>query len=236
LIIQISSIRHQATSNQHQASSNQQPATSNQQPASTISIMISIINRIHYNSPVILTFSLLALAVHLINAFLISQFTYDFFLVRSSMSLLNPLDYFRLVSHVLGHSGWRHLFSNLTYILLLGPLLEEKYGSSMILLMIFLTALFTGIINILLFSTGLLGASGIVFMLIILASVADIKEGTIPLTFVLVAGIFIGSEVFKGFRYDNISQMAHIAGGSCGAVFGFIFAKPLKENRFLRKF
>ncbi len=188
-------------------------------------------SRIQYNSPVILTFSVIVVMIHLVNSVLIQEFTLRYFVVRPSMSLLNPLDYFRLVSHVLGHGSWRHLFGNLTYILLLGPLLEEKYGSLSILVMMLLTALFTGIINVLIFSTGLLGASGIVFMLIILASIADIKQGSIPLTFILVAGIFIGTEVFNAFYNDNISQMAHVVGGSLGAAFGFALAKPLEKLR-----
>ena len=178
--------------------------------------------RLQYNSPTILTFSLIAVAVHLLDTVSGSQFTRTFFTVRSTMSFVNPLDYFRLVSHVIGHSSWGHLFGNLTFILLLGPILEEKYGSFRILIMIILTGLITGIINVMFFSTGLLGASGIVFMLIILASIVDMKAGSIPLTFVLVASIFIGTEVVNSLKADHISQMAHIVGGGSGALFGFI--------------
>jgi membrane associated rhomboid family serine protease len=185
-------------------------------------------SKIQYNSPVILTFSLIAVLVHTVN-YAIPDFTKSYFVVWPSVSLINPLDYFRLVSHVIGHSGWGHLINNLTFILLLGPILEEKYGRLSILFMIMITGLVTGIINILFFSTGLLGASGIVFMLIILASMADIREGSIPLTFILVAGIFISNEVLNAFKDDNISQMAHIIGGGMGAVFGFVFSHPKKQ-------
>jgi len=181
--------------------------------------------RIQYNSPVILTFSIVVVIVHLLDWTVFPKLTYNFFVVRPTISLFNPLDYFRLFSHILGHANWKHLFGNLTYILLLGPILEEKYGSPLILLMILFTALFIGIINVLFFSKGLLGASGIVFMLIILVSVVDMKQGSIPLTFILVAGIFISTEIVNAFRHDNISQMAHIMGGALGAAFGFIFSE-----------
>jgi len=177
--------------------------------------------RVEYNAPVILTFSLLALLIHIINVFFIPNFTIHFFLVKPTMDLLNPLDYFRLVSHVLGHSSWNHLFSNLVLILLLGPILEEKYGSRKFIFMIFVTALSTGLINILFLSTGLLGASGIAFMFIILASIVGRKNNAIPLTFILVAVIFFGTEVTRAFQVNNISQTAHIVGGICGAAFGF---------------
>jgi membrane associated rhomboid family serine protease len=184
------------------------------------------VKRIEYNSPVILTFSLIAVVLRLADAVLANEISISWFAIGSTISFTNPADYFRLVSHVLGHSGWRHLFNNLTFILLLGPILEEKYGSVTILEMIVITAVITGVVNVIFFPTGLMGASGIVFMLIILASIVDIKKGTIPMTFILVAGIFIGMEIFKMFREDQISQMAHIIGGTMGAAFGFIMARP----------
>jgi membrane associated rhomboid family serine protease len=83
----------------------------------------------------------------------------------------------------------------------------------------------TGIINVLVFSKGLLGASGIVFALIILASIVNMRRDSIPLSFVLVSVIFIGGELTQVFRQDNISQTAHIVGGIVGAVFGFQLAR-----------
>ena len=55
--------------------------------------------------------------------------------------------YFRLVSHVIGHGSWEHLLGNFAIILLIGPILEEKYGSGQLLWMIFFTALVTGLVN-----------------------------------------------------------------------------------------
>jgi membrane associated rhomboid family serine protease len=179
--------------------------------------------RITYNSPVILTFALCAIAVLFIDR-LSEGFIDRFFMAPSRISWETPVDYFRLASHILGHSDWAHLFGNLVYILLLGPILEEKYGSLSLLLMILFTAFVTGITNVTFFSSGLMGASGIVFMLIILVSIVDIKSGTIPLTFILVACFFIGTEALNALRNDQIAQMAHIIGGVTGAIFGFSFA------------
>ena len=186
--------------------------------------------RIHYNSPVILTFSIIAVLVFILSAIFSSGITGTFFAVGSSFSFANPLDYFRLVSHVIGHASFQHLFSNLTLILLLGPILEEKYGSSTILSIMGVTALSTGIINVLLFSTGLLGASGIVFAFIILVSIVNMRRDSIPLSFILVSIIFIGGELLQVFQRDNISQTAHIVGGVIGAVFGFYLAQQ-RESR-----
>ena len=63
-------------------------------------------------------------------------------------------------------------------ILVVGPLLEEKYGSSSILLAIATTALVTGLANFILFpQKQLLGASGVVFALILLSSFTCVREG-----------------------------------------------------------
>ncbi|MFP4395098.1 MAG: rhomboid family intramembrane serine protease [Anaerolineales bacterium] len=188
-----------------------------------------IFQKLQYNAPVILTFSLAAIGIHLISSF-IPGFTGHFFVIGPTMSVTNPLDYVRLASHTLGHASWGHLFGNLTYILLLGPLLEEKYGSRPLLWMMAATAVATGLINVLFFPTGLMGASSIVFMLIILASIVNVGRGAVPLTFVLVTCIFLGSEVLNIFRPDNVSQMAHIAGGALGAGFGFFWTRTLGQH------
>jgi membrane associated rhomboid family serine protease len=143
------------------------------------------------------------------------------FTLMNETNFTNPLAIFRLFSHVAGHASFEHLMGNMTFILLLGPIIEERYGSQRTLFMILITGLLTAIANIVLFNTGLLGASGIVFMLIILVSITNVKNGEIPVTFILVAILFIGKEVLAGFGQDNVSNFAHIFGGLCGSVFGF---------------
>lgn len=65
--------------------------------------------------------------------------------------------------------------------LVIGPPMEEKYGSKVLLTGILLTALISGLLQCIFFpSTALLGASGIVFMLVMLSSLAGMKEGESP--------------------------------------------------------
>lgn len=55
-----------------------------------------------------------------------------------------------------------------------------------------------------------------------LASFTDFKEGEIPITFILVAAIFIGQQVYEGIAVqNNISNIAHIVGGIVGAIIGY---------------
>jgi rhomboid protease GluP len=172
--------------------------------------------RIRYNAPVILTFSIAAAAATIAMGFVGARW----FSVPGHMDWDSPLAYVRLFTHVLGHAGWEHLMANLMIILLIGPLLEEKYGSLTLLETILITAGVTGVLNILLFDTGLLGASGVAFMLIVLSSLTSYRRREIPLTFVLVVLLFVGGEIAAARRNDNISQFAHIMGGACGAMLG----------------
>ena len=129
----------------------------------------------------------------------------------------------RFFTHVLGHSGYSHYMGNMLLLLLVGPGLEEKYGSRNLLLTIVITAFATGLVQFLLFPhSALLGASGIVFMMIVLSSFTAARKGEIPVTLILVVIFYLGGEIVDGlFQRDNISQIAHIVGGVCGLVFGF---------------
>ena len=178
--------------------------------------------KIRYNAPVTLTFALLSSAVLLLDQTLFPAIIETGFMVGPGMNPRLPGDYLRLFTHVIGHSSWAHLMSNFAFILLLGPILEEKYGSVNLTLMIGLTALITGLINVVFLSAALLGASGAVFMMILLISFTNIRQGEIPLTFILIVVLFLTQEVANSLRNDSVAQFAHIAGGIIGSVFGFM--------------
>jgi len=190
--------------------------------------------RLHYNAPVVLTFSLLALAVLVLDRWFWGGLTESLFATAPPFSPFDPLDYFRLVSHTLGHASLGHLLSNLTMILLLGPILEERYGSADMLKMMLLTGFFVGALNAVIGRRGLLGASSIVFMYITLISIVDLRRGSIPVSFILVAIVFIGNEILNAFGPDDISQLGHIAGAALGALFGFTLSNGGQPNWLVR--
>ncbi len=178
--------------------------------------------RLSFNSPVVLTFTFVCIAAQLLNILTRGGSNDLLFSVYGS-SLLNPLTYLRLVLHVIGHADWEHLFSNMMYFLILGPMLEEKYGGRQLIYVMLVTAVVTGLLSMFLFPrVQLLGASGIVFAFILLSSITIREEGTIPLTFILVALLYLGQQLYEGFFYnDNVSQITHIAGGAVGSCLGF---------------
>jgi membrane associated rhomboid family serine protease len=182
--------------------------------------------RIKYNAPTVLTYTFFSAAVLILSLTLLPSLTEQWFVAPGkkefSPSVLRC--WTGLFTHVMGHASWTHLVSNFSVILLIGPILEELYGSLSLLLMIIITALVTGILNALFFPSNLLGASGVVFMMILLASFTNFSKGEIPLTFILILVLYLGRELFTSFEDNRISEFAHIAGGFCGSLFGFFRA------------
>ena len=177
--------------------------------------------KLQYNSPVVLTFALLSLGALLLGYFTGGASTTRFFSVYRS-SLSDALTYPRFVLHVLGHRNYAHYIGNMMMILVVGPNLEEKYGSGGLFWAIFLTALVSGLVQWLFFpGSALLGASGIVFMMIVMSSLSGMRDGYIPITLILVLILYIGGEIVDGMVLsDNVSQLTHIIGGICGAFLG----------------
>ena len=182
--------------------------------------------QLQYNSPVILTFFLLSLGVLFLGQWTGGWTTTHLFCVYRS-SLKDPLFYVRLFGHVLGHADFDHFLGNMLLLLVIGPPLEEKYGSRTLLAGILLTAGVSGILQCVFFpGSALLGASGIVFMLIMLASLAGMKDGRIPLTLILAAVLYLGQEVYAMVALrDNVANFMHLVGGVTGTVFGVVLAK-----------
>lgn len=187
---------------------------------------------ISFNSPVILGCVIICFLALILGNVTGGASTNMFFSIYRS-SLLNPLTYLRFVGHIFGHANWNHFIGNIMIILIVGPLLEEKYGSSNMLFVILATAIATGLVNYILFPhTQLLGASGVVFALILLSSFTSIKEGSIPLTFIIVTIVYIGQQIYEGiFLNDNVSNMTHVVGGIVGAWLGYVMTKN-KMSRY----
>ena len=178
---------------------------------------------IYINSPVVLGLTFLSAVVLLVNwmtfgaanSFLTSRFT----------SWLDPLMYIRFFTRVFAHADADHFFGNFMLILVVGPMMEERYGVKRLLYMLLITAFATGLFNVIFFPHyATIGASGLAFMLILLSSFVNVKYTGLPLSMLLVGCLYIGNEILGGlFLNDNISQFSHIIGGLCGAAFGFYF-------------
>ena len=174
--------------------------------------------RISFNAPVTLVFSTVSLLFMLI--VVLVPDTLDWFDLAGPVRV--QWEYFLgYLSYPFAHVSWIHYFGNFSIILLIGPILEEKYSSKFIFWGYFLTSLAIGFFHTILFPEGIVGASGLVFFSIVLVSMTNFHKGQIPMTLILVALLYLGKEVAGLFYEDQISQFGHLFGGLCGALAGY---------------
>lgn len=188
---------------------------------------------VSFNAPVVLGFvaaSLIALLLGLVTGGAANTVLFSTYRTAA----FDPLAFVRMFTYVLGHADFNHWLANATLLLIVGPMIEEKYGGVKTLLLILITAFSTALINNLLFTTGIMGASGVVFAMVLLSSFASYEKGSVPLTLVLLAVILIGGQIVAAFQPDGISQFAHIFGGLIGCAAGFLMnrkPRPKKEKK-----
>ena len=182
---------------------------------------MEFINHLGYNSVVILTFFFISLIALILNYITKGKSNNVLFSSYRS-SLLKPLTYVRLVTHIFGHADWNHFMNNFLYILLIGPMIEEKYGSLNLLIMILITATVIGLFNSIFTRNKILGASGITFMLIVLSSFVNFSTNKIPLTFILIVLFYVVDEIRLLSAKDSVSHGSHFLGALCGFIFSYI--------------
>ena len=118
------------------------------------------------------------------------------------------------------------------FIVPIGQLVEEKYGSGKLLVMMLVTTGVAGVLHAIFFSTGLRGASGIAFLVVVLSSFGNLQKKEIPITFFLILLLFFTKEIINIFTPDNISHFGHIIGGICGAIFGFLVRGKAQNEKW----
>ena len=106
--------------------------------------------KIKFNAPVTLVFVIICFIATLLGVVSNGRITQIVFMTYHS-SLTNTMTYVRFITHIFGHSGWSHFIGNASYLLLLGPILEEKYGSKELIEVIGITAVITGVVNYIFF-------------------------------------------------------------------------------------
>ena len=186
--------------------------------------------KVSFNAPVILGMVGISFVATLLG-YLTGDLTSRILFTTYRSALWSPMTWIRAFTHIFGHADWSHFVGNMSYLLLLGPMLEEKYGSKTLAGVVAITAFVSSLVNYVIFpNVSLCGASGVVFAFILLSSFTSFKQGEIPLTFILVAVFFIGQQILEGiFVRDNISNLSHIVGGVIGGFLGYGFnVKPQK--------
>jgi membrane associated rhomboid family serine protease len=205
-------------------------------------ISINLLRRLTVEAPVVICFSLVCVMVHILNVTILPGLN-RFLAVQDTFSMFSFMQYPRLITHVFAHdSQINHIKGNMMNLLLVGPSAEHVYGSHAMLLTFVLVAIVSAFAHILVGSayTHQLGASGIVFCVILLNSLVAADSGEIPLSFVLTVGLWVTDEVVKFlWNTDHMSHHAHLTGAIVGTMAGYYFkgkeAILVSRERSIRK-
>jgi len=183
----------------------------------------ALLRRVIVDAPVVLGFAFLCCAVFVVDAVAPGA------AVRLACPPLRYLDartgWYRLATHVVGHADYGHLKGNMVNLLLVGPAAEREFGSGALLKIAAYVAVASAAAHMALGPGDAyqLGASGIVFALILLNSLLSASTGTVPLTFLLTAALWVSDEVARAVfaRGDSVSHVAHLTGACVGTAAGY---------------
>lgn len=193
---------------------------------------------VSYDAPVTLTFSLISLLVFIIFQVILKSKNGIITIGAPTMSggespfvFANPLCYFRMIIHVFSAETFAVLISNLMILLLLGPVLEEYYGSVIVGIMMIVSALLSGVLNACFCKHSATGSESIVFMLILLNGFISVNKKKIPLASVFVLILFIVGQCKNGVSDGLIIMITNIAGGLCGSLLAFMASPKVRATK-----
>lgn len=145
------------------------------------------------------------------------------FVLNGDTQFSNWTWYVSMLGYIFGHASLDQLLGNISLLLILGPIIELKFGTQRFVWMTIITALVTGIIHTLLWDNSLFGFSGIAFMYIVLSTLLNIRNREIPFTFILVLALYFTYFCMESLATldTKVSHFAHLFGGAMGAFWGF---------------
>ena len=196
--------------------------------------------KFEYDSPVMLSFAFLTLIILLLDTFAFKGKLKNFWLLTPTTAAgAFPFAFsdfpsiLRLFIHIFGYSDISLLVCNLIFILLLGPQMEERYGSVIIGIMIFVAALFSGVLNACFCQNAVCGAEPVVFMLILLWTMMQLSRSKISASAIAVIALFVAMLIFRKNPNGVVGLVVTVAGGLCGSLFAFLTspkARKAKKN------
>ncbi len=192
--------------------------------------------KFEFDAPVTITFVAVSMLMFLSDTFIFKGKLGVF--MKSSTAASGELpfvasnfsSYLSFILYPFCYTSWGVLLTSLVFILLLGPAMELRYGSVVIGIMMFVSAIFSGVLNACFCKTSLTGCISIVFMMFFLNSFMELSRNKIPLSFVIGFCLFI---LYEGFvQASGIVQIIIlIAGGLCGSLLAFLTSPRAKAEK-----
>lgn len=191
-----------------------------------------------FDSPVTISFSLLSVLLFVLNCFAIKG-TLDVKILTSPTTSAGPIpfmatqisSYLRLFLYAFGSQNFVGLLSNLLFLLMLGPVMEERYGSLVIGIMMAVSVLFSGVLNTCFCETSLQGCMPIIFMMIFLNSFMSFSKKKIPVSFLVIFVFYIAREVSGKTFSEIVGLIICITGGLCGSLFAFLTSPKVRAEK-----
>lgn len=191
-----------------------------------------------FDSPVTISFSLLSVLLFVLNC-LAFKGTLDVKILSSPTTSAGPIpfmatqisSYLRLFLYAFGSQNFVGLLSNLLFLLMLGPVMEERYGSLVIGIMMAVSVLFSGVLNTCFCETSLQGCMPIIFMMIFLNSFMSFSKKKIPVSFLVIFVFYIAREVSGKTFSEIVGLIICITGGLCGSLFAFLTSPKVRAEK-----
>lgn len=139
--------------------------------------------------------------------------------------------YVQMIFYIFVPTSVNILFTDLILILLLGPTLEDRYGITVIGVMIFICALFSGVLNACFCKNSLTGPSCIVYMMIFLNIFFSLIKKKIPLSFVVIFVLLIVKDVLVPSENGIVGIIVNICGGLCGSLIAFLASPKVRATK-----
>ena len=140
-----------------------------------------------------------------------------------------PVSYLRLFLYIFGAGEVSSYMTDILIILMLAPAMEERYGSVIIGIMIFVSALFSGVLNACFCTECLTGAVPVICMMIFLTAFMSFSNKTVPITFIATIIAFGYLAITSGL--SAVRLIICVAGGLCGSLFAFLTSPKMKAQK-----
>jgi len=133
---------------------------------------------------------------------------------------------YQLLSYMFLHSSVTHIVFNMIGLLVFGPNIENKFGTSKFIKIYLIMGLISGLASIIFINNPVVGASGAIWGIMMLFALFNPNEllyiyFIIPVRAKFIIGAFFTIELFLSIMgsSDGVAHIAHVAGALTGSLF-----------------
>ena len=183
--------------------------------------------KIEFESIILCVIALAALLVFFSNKFLPNLNVMQFFTAPTTskgpypFSFSDPTSYFRIFLHIFGSVDF---FKCSLYLCLYTfiPNAERDYGTIPLVLMIALSAVFSGVLSACFSVNPVSGIDPVIFLLFFLNIFANLSKKKIPVLQFAVLALLLAIKLAVPEKPDYIAVLIQMAGGLCGSLVSFL--------------